>query len=282
MSDPRIEIERSIVKRFRGSIWRPFVRAVSDYDLIQPGDSIAVCVSGGKDSMLLAKCMQELQKRWTVPFELKFLTMDPGYRPENLQKLKENAALLGVPLHVFEAPVFDYVNTLEDSPCFICARMRRGYLYKNAKLLGCNKIALGHHFDDVVETILMSAMYQAQVRTMMPRIRSANYEGMELIRPLYLVEETAVLAWKEQNGLDFLRCACRFTEDSAGGSQDSKRMEMKRLLKELRKTDPLIPMRIFRSVHNVDLDTVIGYTQKGVRHSFLENFSDKEDHEEKE
>ena len=276
MSDPKLEIEKSIVKRFRSRIWRQFVRSVSDYQLIQAGDVIAVCVSGGKDSMLLAKCMQELKKRWTVPFEVKFLTMDPGYRPENMHRIRENAELLGVPLHVFEAPVFEYVNTLEESPCFICARMRRGYLYKNARLLGCNKIALGHHFDDVVETILMSAMYQAQIRTMMPRIKSANYPGMELIRPLYLVEESAILAWKEENNLEFLRCACRFTEE------DSKRLEMKRMISEFRARDPLIPVRIFRSVHNVDLDTVIGYTEKGVKHSFLENFSEEVEREEEE
>ena len=238
------------------------------------GDRIAVCISGGKDSFLLAKCMQQLQKHSDVPFELEFLCMDPGYRPENRAMIERNAALMGVPLHIFETDIFDTVVNIEQSPCYLCARMRRGHLYKNARALGCNKIALGHHFDDVIETILMSMLYGAQINTMMPKLHSTNFQGMELIRPLYLVKEADILAWKEYNQLQFLQCACRFTEESSRRQNEelSKRKEMKKLIGEFRKTSPYIDMNIFRSVKNVNTDACIGYIRRGERHHFLEEY----------
>ena len=234
------DIERSIIKRFRKEIWRPFVRALNEYDLIREGDRIAVCISGGKDSMLLAKCMQEILRHGRMEFELKFLVMDPGYHPANRKLIEENAALMELPVHIFQSDIFDTVVDAGGSPCYLCARMRRGNLYANARELGCNKIALGHHFDDVIETILMSMLYGAQINTMMPKLYSTNFQGMELIRPLYLVKEEHILAWKEYNGLRFLQCACRFTEQIAREQamveqvHTSKRQEMKELIRQFR------------------------------------------------
>lgn len=268
------EIERSIIKRFRKEIWRPFVRALNDYDMIKEGDRIAVCISGGKDSMLLAKCMQEILRHGKMKFELKFLVMDPGYNPENRALIEENARIMGIPIHIFESDIFNVVVDVDDSPCYLCARMRRGNLYANARELGCNKIALGHHFDDVIETILMSMLYGAQVNTMMPKLHSTNFEGMELIRPLYLVKEADILAWKDYNNLRFLQCACRFTEESTRRENEelSKRKEMKKLIAGFRKTNPYIETNIFKSVGNVNLDACIGYVLHGERHNFLEEY----------
>lgn len=271
------EIERALIKKFRKPIWRKFTQAINDYDLIQEGDKIAVCISGGKDSMLLAKLMQELQRHGKFPFELVFLVMDPGYHPRNRQKIEDNAKLLNIPITVFESPIFDSVVEIEDSPCYLCARMRRGYLYKNAQDLGCNKIALGHHFDDVVETILMGMLYGAQIQTMMPKLHSTNFEGMELIRPMYLIKEEDILAWRDYHGLEFLQCACRFTENiskSGDGIGQSKRQEMKMLMKQFRQTSKHIEMNIFRSVENVNLSTVIAYKKDGVTHHFLDTYDE--------
>lgn len=271
------EIERALIKKFRKPIWRKFTQAINDYDLIQEGDKIAVCISGGKDSMLLAKLMQELQRHGKFPFELVFLVMDPGYHPRNRQKIENNARLLNIPITVFESPIFNSVVEIEDSPCYLCARMRRGYLYKNAQDLGCNKIALGHHFDDVVETILMGMLYGAQIQTMMPKLHSTNFEGMELIRPMYLIKEEDILAWRDYHGLEFLQCACRFTENisnSGDGVGESKRQEMKMLMKQFRQTSKHIEMNIFRSVENVNLNTIIAYKQNGVTHHFLDTYDE--------
>ena len=279
MSDPRtVEIERSIIKRFRKEIWRPFVKALNEYDMIQEGDNIAVCISGGKDSMLLAKCMQEILRHGKMEFGLKFLVMDPGYHPANRQLIEENAKLLGIPVTIFESDIFETVVDAGGSPCYLCARMRRGNLYANARELGCNKIALGHHFDDVIEAIWMSMLYGAQVNTMMPKLHSTNFEGMELIRPLYLVKEQDILAWKEYNHLRFLQCACRFTERIARERaleeevHSSKRQEMKELIQHFRQVNPHIETNIFKSVENVNLDACIGYVKDGKRHHFLEEY----------
>ena len=275
MAEKYLEIERSITKKFKKPIWHRFIGALKDYDMIAPGDRIAVCISGGKDSMLLAKCMQELKKHTEKPFELEFLVMDPGYLPENRQKILANAALLNIPVTIFEANIFNYVAGVEKSPCYLCARMRRGHLYKNAQALGCNKIALGHHFDDVIETILMSMLYGAEMKTMMPKLHSTNYPGMELIRPLYLVREADILAWKKYNGLNFLQCACRFTEAAELDAGLSKRQEMKALIESFRRISPHIELNIFQSAHNVNLDTIIGWRRGEERHSFLDEYERK-------
>lgn len=272
MAEKHIEIERSITKKFKKPIWHRFIGALKDYDMIAPGDRIAVCISGGKDSMLLAKCMQELKKHTEKPFELEFLVMDPGYLPENRQKILSNAALLDIPVTVFDANIFNYVAGVEKSPCYLCARMRRGHLYKNAQALGCNKIALGHHFDDVIETILMSMLYGAEMKTMMPKLHSTNYAGMELIRPLYLVREADIIAWRNYNGLSFLQCACRFTEAASLDAGISKRQEMKALIESFRRISPHIELNIFQSAHNVNLDTIIGWRQGEEQHSFLDEY----------
>lgn len=266
------EIERSIITKYRKSIWNRFIGGIKDYEMIQAGDKIAVCISGGKDSMLLAKCMQELRRHSEVPFELEFLVMDPGYVPENRSLIEENAQLLNIPVKIFESNIFDIVHEVEESPCYLCARMRRGYLYHNAQELGCNKIALGHHFDDVIETILMSMIYGAEMRTMMPKLRSTNFDGMELIRPLYLVKEEDILSWKAHNDLRFLQCACRFTADVADQHKDSKRLEMKRLISALRKVNVQTDINIFRSAQNANLDALIGYKKDNVKHRFLEEY----------
>ena len=268
-------IERSIIKKYRKELWNPFILAVKQYRLIQAGDRIAVCISGGKDSMLLAKLMQQLQAYSEVPFELRFLVMDPGYNAENRQQLQRNAALLRIPVTVFESDVFQVANSAEKNPCYLCARMRRGHLYSRARALGCNKIALGHHFNDVVETTVLSMFYGAQLQAMPPKLHSKNFPGMTLIRPLYCIHEEDILAWKRYNGLEFLQCACRFTEKNEGAHDggSSKRQEIKLLLKRLRQTSPNIEKSIFRSIHAVALDTFPGYKSGGVEHSFLERFN---------
>ena len=273
------DIERSIIKKFRKPIWRRFTKAIREYELVQDGDKIAVCISGGKDSMLMAKLFQELSRHGKKNFEVVFLVMNPGYNEINYQTIKDNAKILNVPITVFESDIFNIVASEEQSPCYLCARMRRGYLYSKAKELGCNKIALGHHYDDVIETILMGMLYGAQVQTMMPKLHSTNFEGMELIRPLYLIREADIIHWANYNDLHFIQCACRFTEHcaSCGGTEKgSKRAEIKELIHELAQKDPVIEYNIFRSVENVNLNTVIGYKQDGVRHNFLDTYDDVE------
>ena len=268
-------IERSIQKKYRKQLWTPFIAAVKRYELIQAGDRVAVCVSGGKDSMLLAKLMQLLRRYSDVPFELKFLVMDPGYNPENRRRIEENAALLELPVEIFETDIFDVANHVEKNPCYLCARMRRGHLYSRARDLGCNKIALGHHFNDVIETTVMAMFYGAQLQGMMPKLHSTNYHGMELIRPLYCVHEDDIIAWMRYNGLAFLQCACRFTEniaESRDGLGASKRQEVKQLLKTLRRDNPDIEKSVFNAVHAVCLDTFPGWKTGGEEHSFLERY----------
>lgn len=265
-------IERSIITKFRKTIWQRFIHGVTDYDLVQAGDKIAVCISGGKDSMLLAKCMQELQRHGNRPFDVEFIVMNPGYSEENEKKIIENAQKLDIPIKMFSSQIFAAIETLDNSACYLCARMRRGYLYEFAKSLGCNKIALGHHFDDAVETILLSMLYGAEYKTMMPKLKSTSHPGMQLIRPLYLVREEDIVAWAKYNGLSFLRCACRITKNCE--SEGSKRAEIKNLLKQLKAVNPMADANIFRSIHSVNLETVIGYRKGEERHSFLEEFDD--------
>ena len=267
-----VKAERSIIKKFRDTIWSPFVGGVKEYELIQAGDRIAVCISGGKDSMLLAKCMELLCRHSEVSFSLVFLAMDPGYNRENRALLEKNAALLKVELHLFESDIFEVAESAAGSPCYLCARMRRGFLYSKAKELSCNKIALGHHLDDAIETVLMSMMYSSEIKTMPPKLRSANFEGMELIRPLYKVKESDIIAWANYNDLRFLRCACRFTEESEQHEELSKRREIKGIIREIKKINPAVDGNIFRSLHNVDLNTLPGYRVSGQRHSFLEKY----------
>ena len=265
--------ERSLIKTYRKTLWNPFIAAVKRYELVSPGDHIAVCISGGKDSVVLAKLMQELQKHTEHPFELTFLVMDPGYNPANRQLIEANAERLGIPVTIFESDIFDVTVQVDKNPCYLCARMRRGCLYAKAQELGCNKIALGHHFSDVVETTLLGLFYGAQVQAMPPKLKSKNFPGMELIRPLYCVHEDAIMAWRNYNDLHFLQCACRFTEarDGSGdGIGESKRQEMKFLLRELKKTNPNIEKSIFRAIHGVQLDTFPGFKYRGQAHSFLE------------
>ena len=269
------KIERSIITTYRKTVWSPFVLAVKKYQLIQAGDKIAVCISGGKDSMLLAKLMQELHRHSEVPFELVFLVMNPGYNAENLQKIKDNARLMEIPITVFESDIFDSANALsEDSPCYLCARMRRGHLYAKAKELGCNKIALGHHKSDVIETTLMGMLYGGQIQGMLPRIKSTNFEDMELIRPMYCILERDILRWKEHNGLEFIACACKFTQKLTGGDDDtfSARKKIKNLIAELKVDNDNIENNIFQSIHNVQLDTLVEYKTDGKRNSFLDKF----------
>jgi len=268
--------EESIRRKFHKQLFTPFARACKDYKLISDGDRIAVCISGGKDSMLMAKLFQEIQRHRQVSFELTFLVMDPGYNKPNREMIESNAAALGIPITIFESDIFDAVETIEKSPCYLCARMRRGHLYSKAKELGCNKIALGHHYDDVIETILMAMLHGAQIQTMMPKLHSTNFEGMELIRPLYLIRESDICAWRDYNDLHFLQCACHFTETcltvNDDGSSSSKRLETKKLIAELKKTNPFVESNIFKSVGNVNLDTVIAYKKDGVRHHFLDEY----------
>ena len=270
--------ERSLIKTYRKTLWNPFIAAVQRYELVSAGDHIAVCVSGGKDSMVLAKLMQELLRHTDRPFALTFLVMDPGYNSANRRLLEENAAALGIPVTIFESDIFDVTVQVDKNPCYLCARMRRGCLYAKAQELGCNKIALGHHFDDVVETVLMSTLYGAEYRTMMPKLHSQNFPGMELIRPLYLVRERDIIAWKNYHNLTFLQCACRFTEAVGKGDQPglSKRQEVKELIARLRRDNPQVDVNIFRSVHSVNLDTIIGWrSAQGGAHSFLEGYEEE-------
>lgn len=273
------DIEQSLRKKFKKSIWSKFTKAVRDYELVQEGDKIAVCISGGKDSMLMAKLFQELQRHHKVEFELVFLVMDPGYSAANRQIIENNAKKLGIPITIFESDIFDAVFEIEKSPCYLCARMRRGHLYHQAKQLGCNKIALGHHYDDVIETILMGMLYGAQMQTMMPKLHSTNFEGMELIRPLYLVREDDIKKWRDYNNLYFLQCACKFTETCSScqdnGQNNSKRLEVKNLIREMKKTNPYVEGNIFKSVENVNLSTIIAYKKDGVKHHFLETYDEK-------
>lgn len=267
-----VMIERSIIKKYRKQLWAPFVKAVKRYSLIQKDDRIAVCISGGKDSMLLAKLMQQLCRHSEIPFELLFLAMDPGYSKANRQKIEYNAELMEIPVQFFNSEIFDIANTVEKSPCYLCARMRRGHLYANAKELGCNKIALGHHMSDVIETTLMGMMYGSQIQGMLPRLKSTNFEGMELIRPMYCILEEDIIAWRDYNELSFLQCACRFTENidnSSDGIGESKRQEMKMLIKELKKVNPNVEHNLFESIHNVSVDTMVEYKLNGENHSFL-------------
>ncbi len=274
--EKHIEVERSIIKKYRKEIWKRFIAGINEYEMIKPGDRIAVCISGGKDSMLLAKCIQHLQKHSDFPFEAKYLVLDPGYSPENRQQIINNAKMLDIPIEIFEANIFGYVVDVEDSPCYLCARMRRGHLYKNAQKMGCNKIALGHHFDDAIETILLSMIYGAEIKTMMPKLHSTNFKGMELIRPLYMVREADIKAWTRYNNLTFLQCACKFTEASENSQSDkellSKRKEMKELISSFRKINSNIEMNIFRSVHNINLETVIGYRKGDHKYNFLDDY----------
>jgi tRNA(Ile)-lysidine synthase TilS/MesJ len=271
------EIEISITqkRRFKEKIFSRFTKAIVEFEMIKPNDKIAVCISGGKDSMLMAKLFQELKRHDKFPFELVFLVMDPGYNEANRKKIEENAGITGVPITIFNTEIFNSVYNVEKNPCYLCARMRRGYLYKKAKELGCNKIALGHHFDDVIETTLMSMLWGGQVQTMMPKLKSKNYEGMELIRPLYYVREDDIKAWRDYNGLTFLQCACRFTERTEsenGESSESKRLETKKIIKELKKFNPNIEANIFNSMKNVYIDAVITYKKDGKAHCFLDEY----------
>ena len=272
-------IERSIIKKYRKEIWNPFVTAVKQYELIESGDKIAVCISGGKDSMLMAKLLQELQRHSDVPFDLIYLVMDPGYNEINRQKIESNARLLQVPITVFETDVFEIANSTDDSPCYLCARMRRGYLYSKAKELGCNKIALGHHLNDVIETTVMAMFYGSQLQGMLPKLHSTNFEDMTLIRPMYCIREESILSWKQYNDLEFIQCACRFTENCTtcdNGSGGSKRQEVKELIRRLKRTNPDIEKSIFNSIHSVCLDTMPGYKTEGEKHSFLERYRARE------
>lgn len=276
------DVEQSIRKKFHKQLFTPFAKGINQYNLVEEGDKIAVCISGGKDSMLLAKLFQELKRHNKFPFELVFLVMDPGYSRINRLVIEKNAKMLGIPITVFETQIFDAVFEIEKSPCYLCARMRRGYLYSKAKELGCNKIALGHHYDDVIETILMGMLYGAQVQTMMPKLHSTNFEGMELIRPMYLIREEDILKWRDYNGLHFIQCACRFTENAASSEEEvsstSKRKETKQIIKKMKEINPLVESNIFNSVTNVNLSTVIAYKDKqGVKHHFLDEYDQKKE-----
>ena len=267
------EVEKSIIKKFRKDIWSKFVKAVKEYELIEENDKIMVCISGGKDSFLLAKCMQELKRHGKFKYDVCYVVMNPGYADRNRELIIKNAEELNIPIEMFDSDIFEVVSNVDKSPCYLCARMRRGFLYSKAKELGCNKIALGHHFDDVIETTLLSMFYGSEIKTMMPKLHSDNFEGMELIRPLYLVKEDAILAWKNKNDLTFLNCACKFTENLATDENvTSKRDEMKQLIKDLRKVNPNIDNNIFKSVDNVNLNCILGTTKNGEYKSFLEDY----------
>ena len=275
-------VEQSLRKTYKKRIWSRFCRAINTYELVKPGDKIAVCISGGKDSMLMAKLFQELKRHNKFEFEVKYLVMDPGYNEANRHIIEENARRLNIPVTFFESNIFDAVYEIENSPCYLCARMRRGHLYAYAKELGCNKIALGHHYDDVIETILMGMLYGGQVQTMMPKLHSTNFEGMELIRPLYLIREDDIKSWRDYNDLHFIQCACKFTDTCTTCNNEenrSKRVEIKELIRTLKQKNPFVEGNIFKSVENVNLDTVVEYKTGGVRHNFLERY-DKMEHTE--
>ena len=275
---PLREIEKSIIKKYRKYTWSKFIKAIKDYQLVEEGDKIAVAISGGKDSLLMAKMFQELKRHGQVNFEVEFIAMDPGYHKDIKQLLIDNCEYLDIPIHLFDSRIFEIADEIaKDYPCYMCARMRRGALYSKAEELGCNKLALGHHYDDVIETILMGMLYSAQVQTMMPKLHSTNFEGMELIRPMYLIREDDIKAWRDYNDLHFIQCACKFTDTCTTCNNEenqSKRMEIKKLIAELKKTNPFVEGNIFKSVENVNLDTVVGYKAKGVRHNFLDTYDD--------
>lgn len=266
--------ERSIIKKYRKDIWNPFIAAVKRYELISEGDRVAVCISGGKDSMLMAKLIQQLSRTSEVPFEACYIVMDPGYNEVNRKRIEDNAKLLEIPVTFFETDIFEVADSVDNSPCYLCARMRRGHLYAKAKEMGCNKIALGHHMNDVIETTLMGMMYGSQIQGMLPRLKSTNFEGMELIRPLFCVREESIISWARYNSLEFIACACKFTENAAKEKFESlsKRKETKELIRKLSKVNPDIEHNLFMSLHNVSLDTLIEYKQNGEKHSFLERF----------
>ena len=271
------EVEQSLRKKFKKKIWSKFTKAINTYELVKPGDKIAVCISGGKDSMLMAKCFQELKVHNKFDFEVKFLVMDPGYSPENRKVIEDNAKKLNIPITIFESDIFESVFNVEKSPCYLCARMRRGHLYHFAKDMGCNKIALGHHYDDVIETILMGMLYSGQIQTMMPKLHSTNFEGLELIRPLYLVREDDIKAWRDYNDLHFIQCACKFTDTCTTCNNEenqSKRIEIKNLISELKKTNRFVEGNIFKSVENVNLNTIVAYKKDGVKHNFLDTYDE--------
>ncbi|MEE3343364.1 MAG: ATP-binding protein [Bacilli bacterium] len=267
------EIERSIIKKFRKDIWRNFIKSITKYELVKPNDHIMVCISGGKDSFLMAKCFQELDKHGKYPIKVEYVVMNPGYNTYNLQLIKDNAKLLNLPIQIFESDIFDIVSkTTDGNPCYLCARMRRGFLYSKAQELGCNKIALGHHFNDVIETTLLSMFYSSEVKTMMPKLKSDNFEGIELIRPMYMIHEEAIIAWCNYNKLNFINCACKFTEKVACNEDSSKRQEIKQLIKELKKNNPNIDRNIFTSMENVNLNCIIKYKENEKEHNFLDNY----------
>ena len=276
---PAQQIEQSIIKQYHETLWSPFCKAIKHYCLIQPGDNIAVCISGGKDSMLMAKMMQMLHRHTEIPFQVEYLIMDPGYNEVNRRKVESNARLLEIPYTLFESDIFEVANAQDKNPCFLCARMRRGCLYKKASELGCNKITLGHHFDDVIDTTVMAMLYGGQLQAMPPRLKSQNFPGMELIRPLYMVHEEDIIAWKNVNELSFIQCACRFTENCTmcdNGQGGSKRQEVKQLLKKLKKDNPNVEENVFSSIHSLQLDTMVGWKYQGQKHSFLELFDETE------
>ena len=269
------EIERSIITKYRKDIWSRFIKAVKDYQLINEGDSIMVCISGGKDSFLLAKCIQELQRHGKYKFDAHYVVMDPGYKEKNRNLIEENAKKLNIPIEIFSSDIFEIVEKVDKSPCYLCARMRRGFLYNRAQELGCNKIALGHHFDDVIETTLLSMFYGSEIKTMMPKLHSENFEGLELIRPLVLVKEETIISWKKHNELTFLNCACKFTEECVLDKDGtSKRKEMKELIKNLRKTNPRIDQNIFTALENVNMNCILGWRKDGKEYSFLDDYKD--------
>lgn len=271
------EIEKSIIKKYRKDIWSRFIKGVKEFKLINENDKIMVCISGGKDSFLLAKCIQELTRHGKIHFEAKFVVMDPGYAKENREMIINNAKKMNIDIQIFESDIFSIVTNIEESPCYLCARMRRGFLYSKAKELGCNKIALGHHFDDVIETTLLNIFYGSEIKTMLPKLHSTNFPGLELIRPLYFVKEADILSWKKYNNLTFLNCACKFTMENYQSEHESnsKRLEMKNLIKELRKVNPDVDHNIFTSMTNVNLDTVLGYKKDKQFHSFLDDYEEK-------
>ena len=273
MNEKYKEVERSIIKKYRKEIWSKFVRAIKEYKLINERDKIAVCISGDKDSFLMSKCFQEIKNHGKINFDVKYITMNPGYNKKNLDLIIHNSKMLNIPIEIFESDIFRVAEKIGGtSPCYLCARMRRGWLYSKAKELGCNKIALGHHFDDVIETILMSILYGAEIKTMMPKLHSTNFEGMELIRPLYLIKEKDIISWSKKNDLKFLNCACKFTEEASIDENKSKRKEIKRLIEHYKKINPNIDINIFRSVENVNLDAIIGYRTKNQKNNFLNNY----------
>ena len=270
------DVERSIIKTYRKDIWVKFIHALKDFELINENDKVMVCISGGKDSFLLAKCIQELTKHGQIKFEAKYVVMDPGYKKEHLDKIIKMAKDIGVDIEVFKTDIFEIATFLnEESPCYMCARMRRGHLYNKAEELGCNKIALGHHFDDVIETLLLSMFYGAEIKTMLPKLHSTNFKGLELIRPLYYVKESSIKAWANYNELEFINCACKFTEKNNIGSGTSKREEIKGIIAHLRKLNPNIDDNLFRSIKNANIDALLGYRQNGELHSFLDDYDKK-------